>query len=350
MSLFLEAVSGLVVATSVGLLGNRAGKAVFRSEDVLSGFPRWRWYMSASTQAFVFPALIAVVLSYWPAGLSLDAWFSASAASAGQPSRWYTYALFASQARDMIPRMPAAASKLMVIHHWIVCVSCCLALLTPGGFGIFVAGSFLLECGSMTYNLRTLYGGSTLVAVVYQVCMLASNLAACYLSLLWLRVDSVPAAVKALFFVVGNLVIAGRQRHAIKDLIGMRRQPKETASRPDGIAADGSVKSEGLAAVGTCARVDLHTRRRFAGGSCLRSRLRPWGLRALGVAGAVSMRTFGCPASAPTAAHDQLVRAHHAMLQPQSPTLLKDQRVASPQFSVPRGLAPFAMAASARGV
>ncbi|CAE7323935.1 unnamed protein product [Symbiodinium natans] len=128
-------------------------------EEELEGFPRSRWLLSVAIQALVFP--VCVWLSIWAAkasGWDMGRWLASAAHELPNASRWYVFALFGSQSRDMCP-MPAEASFLMKVHHYVVTVACLLSLLAPKGFGLFIAGTFVLELGSMFYNLRVLYPG-----------------------------------------------------------------------------------------------------------------------------------------------------------------------------------------------
>ena len=67
--------------------------------------------------------------------------------------------------------------------------------------------------------------GSSAVALVYQVCMLASNVAALaggYYMIM--EVEAVPGPIKAIYALADVGVCLGRQRHALKDagLIGSK--------------------------------------------------------------------------------------------------------------------------------
>jgi len=213
----------LAIATVVGLCANRVAAALVQSVQIISGFPRWRWVLSMATQGVVFPAMMTMAWQEGHAkGLGLEAWAVRSAAQLGQWERVYVLALFASQSRDMFP-MPAAADFMMRLHHWVVMVACVSAFFTPAGFGLFIAGTFVLELGSMTFNLRTLYPDSAAAVPVYHVCMLASNVAALYGGYYMVtQIDAIPAPIKGAFALADLGVCLGRQRHALKDagLIG----------------------------------------------------------------------------------------------------------------------------------
>ena len=152
----VELATHLTVATTVGLLANRVAQALVPSAQIIAGFPRWRWVLSFTTQALVFPALVAMMWREAEGkGLDLAPWLEAPSTSLGVWERCYVLALFASQSRDMFP-MPDAADFMMRLHHWVVMVACSAVFFSPAGFGLFILGTFVLELGSMTYNLRTL--------------------------------------------------------------------------------------------------------------------------------------------------------------------------------------------------
>lgn len=231
---------GLVSATALGLLANRVTERIVKSDQVLGGFPRWRWCLSAFTQAIVFPGII--LLAWWQPSLScqLDQWLRLPASQLSGFERWYIYALFASQSRDMIPKMPSAASMTMKVHHWVVVVASVLSLTAPAGFGLFIAGTFVLELGSMTFNLRTLYPGSQAINALYQVCMLTSNLVAVALGVFMLRVESIAWWMRALFFTADVGVCIGRQLHAMKDAGVLKSSKHSGGSAVEGLSTTGS--------------------------------------------------------------------------------------------------------------
>mmetsp|Transcript_79511 Transcript_79511/g.170399 ORF Transcript_79511/g.170399 Transcript_79511/m.170399 type:complete len:333 (-) Transcript_79511:69-1067(-) len=209
-------IAGLALAHALALLANRIAGRLVRSGEMLDGFPRWRWVLSAFTQAVIMPALVLLAWHNSSVSLGLGQWLAASARDLPGFERWYVYALFASNSRDMFP-MPAEANFLLKVHHWIVVSACVLALFAPQGFGLFVGGTFLLELGSMTFNLRCLYPQSMAINVAYQICMPVSNVAAVAGGVAMLGMTGIPVWMKALYFVVDVGVCIGRQRHAFKD-------------------------------------------------------------------------------------------------------------------------------------
>jgi len=208
---------GLLAASAAGRVLNRVANFVVSSEEEIDGFPRWRWVLSAFTQVVIFPGILLLALLF-PETAWIDAsqWLAQPASAAGVYARWYVYALFASQTRDMFP-MPPESSMTMKVHHWVVVVACVLALYAPSGFGLFVAGTFALELGSMTFNLRKLYSTSSAVAALYQTTMFCSNVAALLGGLFMLRMKDIPIWMKALYFAADVGVCIGRQLHALKD-------------------------------------------------------------------------------------------------------------------------------------
>lgn len=216
---------GLLVTSVLGRLANKAARRLVPSRQLLDGFPRWRWLLSVATQAVVFPTLVGLAWLFSGQHCGLQVWLMAPASSLSAFERWYVYALFASQTRDMFP-LPAKASFMMKLHHWVVVIACVLSLMAPHGFGLFVLGTFVLEVGSMTFNMRVLYSGSKAIEVLYQTCMLASNLAAVAVGILMLQMPGIPLWMKSLYFVADVGVCLGRQRHALKDagLLGAGRR------------------------------------------------------------------------------------------------------------------------------
>jgi len=160
--------------------------------------------------------------------------------------RWYVYALFASQTRDMCP-MPAKASTTMRVHHWVVVVACLLSLCAPVGFGLFVAGTFVLELGSMTFNLRKLYPRSRAVCLLYQMSMLSSNVVAIAGGVLMMSLTGNPLWMKTLYFAADVGVCIGRQEHALKDagLIGRSSNKQQQDSLTGTSTAEGKIDGSG---------------------------------------------------------------------------------------------------------
>jgi len=147
--------------------------------------------------------------------MTLAQWLAAPASVLTGYERWYVYALFASQSRDM--PMPPESAVLMRVHHWLVVIACVLTLLAPQGFGLFVAGTFILECGSMTYNLRELYPESKAMQWLYYLAMPISNILAICGGIYMLGMPGLPVWMKVLYFLADIGVCLGRQRHALKD-------------------------------------------------------------------------------------------------------------------------------------
>lgn len=241
-----SATIGLVAATVIGLAVNQLLHAFLgqSDEEELDGFPRSRWILSAAIQALVFPLLGWLsVIGASGAGIACSRWLTASALELPGKSLWYVFSLFGSQSRDMCP-MPAATSFLMKVHHWVVTIACVLSLFAPKGFGLFIAGTFVLELGSLFYNMRVLYPGNKVIKVMYQTFMPLSNLAALAGGVLLLSMKEVPLWMRVLYFTADVGVCIGRQRHAFKDagLLGK----KAAASQPDPAAQDGvTMKSVG---------------------------------------------------------------------------------------------------------
>lgn len=235
-----SAFSGLVVATVAGLIVNQLLHSCLAKSDEqeLDGFPRSRWILSAGIQALVFPVFVWLsITAASTSGILFSQWLTASAPELPTKSLWYVFSLFGSQSRDMCP-MPAATSFLMKVHHWVVTIACVLALFAPKGFGLFIAGTFVLELGSLFYNLRVLYPGNKLINVMYQTFMPLSNLAALAGGVLLLSMKEVPLWMRVLYFTADVGVCLGRQRHALKDA-GLLGKKASHAPQPDSKTQDG---------------------------------------------------------------------------------------------------------------
>ena len=216
MTSALSVAVGLTVATGCGLVANLVAQKLVPSKQVIAGFPRWRWVLSSFTQAVAFPTILAISW-HSSSAVSFSQWAESPAHELSVSDRIYVLALFASQSRDMFP-MPRGASTLMWLHHWIVMIASAAAFFLPVGFGLFVSVTFVLELGSMTFNLHSLYPKSSGIASLYQICMLTSNVAAIVGSIYAVQNLALPE-VLLYPFVIANLgVCVGRQRHALKVL------------------------------------------------------------------------------------------------------------------------------------
>lgn len=210
---------GLSGATVLGLLANRVATVVVPSGKEIQGFPRWRWLVSVFTQMILFPGVIALCCVTRQQSMNLKDWLVApTAVLADGYESWFIYALFGAMSRDMLPTMPAQASTLFKVHHWLVAILCMLTLSIPEGLGLFVAGTFVLECGSLTYNLRELYPTSSACWWLYQLTMPLTNIVAfCGGIFLAVAMPGVPIWLKVVYFLAISGVCWGRQRHAFKD-------------------------------------------------------------------------------------------------------------------------------------
>eukprot|EP00747_Dinoflagellata_sp_TGD_P217231 gnl/TRDRNA2_/TRDRNA2_89665_c0_seq1.p1 gnl/TRDRNA2_/TRDRNA2_89665_c0~~gnl/TRDRNA2_/TRDRNA2_89665_c0_seq1.p1 ORF type:complete len:250 (-),score=36.94 gnl/TRDRNA2_/TRDRNA2_89665_c0_seq1:123-761(-) len=210
---------------------NRVAAALVPSKQKMAGFPRWRWFLAMVTQATLFQALVFMMWRQAMSSatpLSIQGWLSAPASALGVWERCYVLALFASQSRDMFP-LPKEVDFMMVLHHWVVMIACVAAFFVPAGFGLFILGTFVLEMGSMTFNMRTLYPDKRVLVPIYQASMFASNIAALACGYYMVSaMDSVPSAMKVIFLVADVGIVIGRQRHALKDLglLGSRKTHK----------------------------------------------------------------------------------------------------------------------------
>lgn len=234
---------GLLVAHCSALIANKVAQTCIPSEQVLDGFKRWRWILSCWSQVFVFPVLVAASWFCRPAGVNFMEYFALSASASSVYGRWYVYALFAAQTRDL--PMPAATSTVLKVHHWLVVVACCFALLAPSGFGLFIGGTFVLETGSLLYNMRKLYPASTIIRILYHVCMTSSNAIAVFLGVyVLLGLKGFPVWMKAIYLAADFGVCIGRQHAALKDLGLLGKKAKNATA----VAIGGSGASSSSAA------------------------------------------------------------------------------------------------------
>mmetsp|Transcript_122093 Transcript_122093/g.352921 ORF Transcript_122093/g.352921 Transcript_122093/m.352921 type:complete len:169 (+) Transcript_122093:120-626(+) len=140
--------------------------------------------------------------------------------------------------------MPAGASITMKVHHWVVVIACVLAILSPSGFGLFVMGSFALELGSLTFNLRTLYPRYPAISILYQVCMLLSNIAGFLVGVQMLQISNIQLWMKLLFFVADVGVCIGRQMHALKDAGCIRKHSHKNGAKASPVNGSASAAPE----------------------------------------------------------------------------------------------------------
>jgi len=227
------------LTTVCGLTMNRLAATFWPDAPVLHGFLKWRWCISVVVQTTIFPYLM--YSAYAGRQLPWAEYLNAPASEEAVFERWFVYALFATQSRDMVPKMPEGCGTTMIVHHWVVVLACLGILHVPQAFGFFVWGSFALECGSLTYNLRVIFEESKVVEFLYQMCMASSNVIAVALGLGAVLISELSLPIKALFFAADVGVCIGRQHHALKDLgvLGGSSSKKASSSKADKGASNG---------------------------------------------------------------------------------------------------------------
>ena len=197
--------------------------------DTIEGYPRHCWLLSVFGQAVCMPGCWA--LAYFHSGAKFDGWdrvhtwcLLGAAELEASGCVWegaYLVVLFAAQAKDMLPP-PKTATTSLILHHWAIMIISFLAFFLTGAFNVFAFGSFVLELGTLWYNLHNLYPTSAALNVAYHVAMLASNIFG-LVSSTWFIINRSDSSkgpqlwACAVYGVVAIGVIIGRQHHALRD-------------------------------------------------------------------------------------------------------------------------------------
>ena len=210
----------LTSADAIGLtIGSIFGYALnayainFMDDTPTENFPRWRWALSLVYQLGLLP--IVVGLGLYTNGFTqpylVQGW-----GSFHDPTweRVYLYLLFGSQARDCHNYQ----NVLIFIHHIVVMANCFATFFVPGGIGLFVLGTYVLEFGSAFFNFRVLYPKSALVKYAYYSVMPVTNVLGTILG--WYMASNTPINPPLKSFYVLSIVgvCIGRQRHMFKDM------------------------------------------------------------------------------------------------------------------------------------
>ena len=203
---------GLAAGSLLGVAFNWFG-GKFMDATELQGFPRWRWMVSCAYQLAVLPAVVGLGLH--TNGLTQQ--YLVQGWSGFRDATWeraYLYLLFGSQARDC----NHYDNKLIFIHHLVVMGNCVATLFVPGGVGLFILGTAILEFGSAFFNFRVLYPQSKPLKYAYYSVMPVTNGVAMALGLYMAMNVNLNLPLKSFFVssIVG--VCIGRQRHQFKDM------------------------------------------------------------------------------------------------------------------------------------
>mmetsp|Transcript_7711 Transcript_7711/g.10270 ORF Transcript_7711/g.10270 Transcript_7711/m.10270 type:complete len:265 (+) Transcript_7711:53-847(+) len=218
-----------LVTTLLGIVINISAQKLL-PKDLIFGVPRWNYYVSIFTQLLTFPT---IVISAWASKNFEFEWFEASWDS--HPSmkfEWlFIYILSGYLAKDFLVEM-----DLMLYLHHIVCLGGTIAwiFLPFPGVTCFMTGTMLLEFGSMSYNMWSLYPNLKLSNPVFFTIMTASNT----LSLLcvWhfsFTQLSVPVAVRATFFLVTLILTIFRQKTCMDCIASFAEDPSKNSVEED---------------------------------------------------------------------------------------------------------------------
>jgi hypothetical protein len=98
--------------------------------------------------------------------------------------------------------------------------TCAATLAAPAGAGLYIMGTFILELGSIFFNLRTMYPESEPLKWMYYVTMPISNLLALGLGgfMCFTKLPGIGLGFKSLFGLSVLGVTFGRHRHQMIDM------------------------------------------------------------------------------------------------------------------------------------
>ena len=151
---------------------------------------RWRYFWSLPTQLLVMPFLFYHALSSYD--FSFDSWCNAW----GQRPRWsFVQADAGTSDWVFVYLFPmwllfdfllTKVSPLMRAHHAVCLFGHLLGVIVwPAGFPWYMAGVTVLEVGSASSAIMSVWGRSRLAIGIYQIGMLLSNIAAVAASIAW---------------------------------------------------------------------------------------------------------------------------------------------------------------------
>ena len=123
---------------------------------------------------------------------------------------------------------PKTATTTFIAHHWAVMICSFLAFYLTGAFNIFAFTSFVLEFGSMWFNLHNLFPTSVALDLMYHVMMLGSNVFG-LIGGSWFVLNSSAGPqlwARAVYGIITIGVVIGRQHHALRDYRASRGKAK----------------------------------------------------------------------------------------------------------------------------
>jgi len=177
------------------------------SNDPVDGSPRFTWLMALPVQGCVLPAIAA--LAWWKNGLELMDWLVVKRADLSYNNLHdaFLYVFFGYMVKDFSSPM----SLTYWLHHG-ACALLAIYFLEADFSGLFICGATVLELGSTTNTVCTLWPGLRARAV-HVICMTASNWTG--LLLLWLYILHSTSSDVPVLVLVGMLLIFCRQYHCI---------------------------------------------------------------------------------------------------------------------------------------
>lgn len=235
---FSTLVLRLVLGTGVGKVLNVVFASLFAGGEKIEGWPRSRWLANIFVQGGIMN------FCWWRAFTESSAhyngfatwadkaqWFFASETELAMKGlkweSWYMVVLFTAQSRDMLP-FPSNGSKSLFWHHVGVMLTSFFAFYLSGAFNIFAFTSWLLELGSMWFNLHAVYPKSSFLNMMYQSMMLLSNIAGFVLGSWFVLNDTGRPQMwaRVVYGAITIAVVIGRQHHALRDAGWVRSHAK----------------------------------------------------------------------------------------------------------------------------
>ena len=187
--------------------------ATILPHDLIQGSPRYSWLMSLPLQGVLMPGL---ALHAWLASeLSIEAWLSAPYESlpcqACQDA--FVYAFVCYMLKDVFVGM----TLTFWLHH-LISAAVGVYFLQRSGSGTFILVASILEAGSATNTIYTLWPKSTKARRAHAVGMTTSNVFAAYLGLDRMINSNKSLGIRALLSLVLAGFIVCRQKHCLQSL------------------------------------------------------------------------------------------------------------------------------------
>ena len=202
-----DVVVGVVLVAVVGLLYTFLW-SMLMSGKVSHGSPYYNWMSCVPLQTVGFPAL--ALYGWWSSPFTPTEWLAAGWESEGRVAeRLFLFGIVGYMAKDL----PAGMDRVYFAHH-AVCSAMAVAFLYVPPAGVMIAGSAVLEWGSVSQTLHLFNPKSAAALYAHVAIMTLSNIGAVALALFYLTVPTSPIAVRGGFaFVVVGLSLS-RQMYA----------------------------------------------------------------------------------------------------------------------------------------